>query len=70
VGGGVKLRKPNRARWFSEVEEAELRRLAYLAFEARGEPNFGDAVQAIEDWQWQTYPERLKRHARERVNHV
>jgi hypothetical protein len=59
----VRLRKPNASKWFDAVEEAELRRLVFYAFAARGTAEFGDALRAIEDWQWQTSPERLERHA-------
>jgi hypothetical protein len=60
----VKLRKSNGDRWFSEVEEAQLRRLVYRAFDAPDGERSADAFRAIEDWQVETAPERLERHAR------
>jgi hypothetical protein len=53
-------------RWFSEVEEAELRRLVYRAFALRERPRpdrlYRRAVEAIETWQVETAPDRLRRH--------
>lgn len=55
-------REPNREQWFSRVEEAELRRLVYRAFALRDEPGYREALEAIETWQIETTPERLKRN--------
>jgi hypothetical protein len=46
---------------FSQVEEAELRRLVYRAFELQGKPGYAEALRAIEDWHVETAPERLRR---------
>jgi len=50
-------------RWFSDVEEAELRRLVYRAFALRGKEGYQEALDAIETWWVETAPERLERHA-------
>jgi hypothetical protein len=50
---------------FTRLEEAELRRLVYRAWELRGDPEregaYREALEAIEDWYWETLPERLRR---------
>lgn len=61
----MKVRKPNGAGWFSDVEEAELRRLVCRAFklrDGRDPAAYKAALQAIEDWQIETAPERMRRN--------
>jgi hypothetical protein len=48
------------------VEEAQLRRLVYQAFELRDGPYFRDACEAIVAWNERTLPDRLERRARAR----
>jgi hypothetical protein len=47
----------------SALDEAELRRLVYRAFALRhGDPDaYREALQAIEDWHYETLPDRLRR---------
>jgi hypothetical protein len=50
--------------WFSDVEEAQLRRLVYRAYALRGQEGYEEeALEAIETWWAETAPERLARHA-------
>jgi hypothetical protein len=49
---------------FSELEDAQLRRLVYQAFDLRETPYFRDACEAILDWNDRTLPDRLERRAR------
>jgi len=54
---------------FTRLEEAELRRLVYRAWELRDKPEkkeeeYEKALRAIEDWYWETLPERLRRAKR------
>jgi hypothetical protein len=51
---------------FTAVEEAQLRRLVYQAFDLRGTPYLIDACEAVIDWSERTLPDRLERHARRR----
>jgi hypothetical protein len=62
--GRVTPRKPNAEKWFSDVEQAQLRRLVYEAFDVRETPYLCDAVEGIIDWQERTSPDRFERHAR------
>jgi hypothetical protein len=48
---------------FSELEEAQLRRLVDQAFDLRDGPYLRDACEAIVDWHWKTLPDRLERRA-------
>lgn len=60
----MKVRHPNSARWFDELEEAQLRRLVNEAFDVRESGYLRDAVDAITLWQERTWPDRLERNAR------
>jgi hypothetical protein len=51
---------------FTAVEEAQLGRLVYQAFDLRGTPYLIDAWEAVIDWAERTLPDRLERHARRR----
>jgi hypothetical protein len=58
------VRHPNSARWFSEEEQAQLRRLVNDAYDVRETAYLRDAVDAITFWQERTWPDRVERHAR------
>lgn len=52
----------------SAIEEAEVRRLVYRAYALRhGNPEaYTEALQAIEDWYYETLPDRLRRFEAQR----
>jgi hypothetical protein len=60
-GGISRRRREVRLLPFSELEEAQLRRLVYQAFDLRDRPYLLDAVAAIVDWNERTLPDRLLR---------
>jgi hypothetical protein len=64
----VKVRHPNSARWFNDVEEAQLRRLVNDAYDVRESGYVRDAVDAIVEWRERTWPDRLERHARRQAS--
>jgi hypothetical protein len=53
---------------YTRLEEAELRRLVYRAWELRGDPEredaYREALEAIETWYVETLPARLRRASR------